>query len=272
MTPSYRQKRNPTIDDFHFPIGLPTAEDLPCSDDTPVDNEIQTLLPTLLYTILADLWRDQERNWLFSIDMGLYYSPDQPAISPDGMLTLGIAPAPSENLRSSYVLWEEKVLPLFVLEIISKTPGQERTRKRDIYESIGILYYLVYAPLAKPQKSFQLYKLVAGEYILQNTGSANAVIPHWMPEIGLGIGAERRTVDGIEREWLFWYNEFGERHLTPGDRADIADQKANLEAQRANLEAQRADQEAQARRLAEQTTAALRQRLRELGINPDIEI
>jgi hypothetical protein len=27
-----------------------------------------------------------------------------------------------------------------------------------------------------------------------------------MAEIGLGIGAERRLVDGIEREWLFWYD------------------------------------------------------------------
>ncbi len=39
--------------------------------------------------------------------------------------------------------------------------------------------------------------------------------------------------------------------------------------QRANLEAQRADQEAQARRQAEQATEALRQRLREVGIDPN---
>jgi hypothetical protein len=31
------KKRNPTIEDFTFPDGLPTAEDLPCSDDMPVD-------------------------------------------------------------------------------------------------------------------------------------------------------------------------------------------------------------------------------------------
>jgi hypothetical protein len=59
---------------------------------------------------------------------------------------------------------------------------------------------LVYALLAKPQKRFQLYKLVAGAYALQDTGPANTIMPYWMPEVGLGIGAERRTIDDIDRE------------------------------------------------------------------------
>ena len=42
------RKRNPTIEDFNFPDGLPTAEDLPDSDDTPVDSELQELIPGLL--------------------------------------------------------------------------------------------------------------------------------------------------------------------------------------------------------------------------------
>jgi hypothetical protein len=42
------KKRNPTIEDFNFPDGLPTAEDLPCSDDKPVDSELQELIPGLL--------------------------------------------------------------------------------------------------------------------------------------------------------------------------------------------------------------------------------
>jgi hypothetical protein len=41
------KKRNPTIEDFNFPDGLPTADDLPDSDDTPVDSELQELIPGL---------------------------------------------------------------------------------------------------------------------------------------------------------------------------------------------------------------------------------
>jgi hypothetical protein len=34
------KKRNPTIEDFKFRDGLPTAEELPDSDDKPVESEL----------------------------------------------------------------------------------------------------------------------------------------------------------------------------------------------------------------------------------------
>lgn len=279
MTSSPLRKRNPVIADFHFPPGLPTADDLPCSDGKPVDSELQNLLPNLLQVILSDLWRARPRDWLFSVDMGFYYEPGKGAVAPDGMLSLGIAPSPSAKLRLSYLLWVEKVLPLFVLEVVSKTPGRERTNKKDIYESTGILYYLVYAPLEEPPQRFELYKLVAGQYVLQTSAGTPA---YWMPEIGLGIGAEQRSVGGIEREWLFWYDEAGLRYPTPSDRANLEAQRARLEAQRADQAEQektvadqradqadqRADQADQRAALAEQQAAILRQKLRDLGIDP----
>ncbi len=66
------QKRNPTIKDFKFRDGLPTAEELPDSDGKPVDSELQEWIPGLLKAILLDVWDDRP-NWLFSIDMGFYY-------------------------------------------------------------------------------------------------------------------------------------------------------------------------------------------------------
>ena len=77
------QKRNPTIEDFKFRDGLPSAEELPDSDGKPVDSELQELIPGLLKAILLDLW-DERPNWLFSIDMGFYYHPDKPAIKLSG--------------------------------------------------------------------------------------------------------------------------------------------------------------------------------------------
>jgi hypothetical protein len=257
-------KRNPTIEDFHFPEGLPTAADLPFSDDKPVDKEwsrrfpparefrsiLQELLPGLLKAILIELWQERT-DWLFGIDLGFYYRPHTPAIAPDGMLCLGVKENTDENFRLSYVLWQEKVLPLFTVEIVSKTPGGERTKKMDIYESVGILYYLVYAPLLKRKTRFQLYKLIEGKYVLQSDGKQ----PYWMPEIGLGIGVERITYINQEREWLLWYNEEGVRYLTPTERLAAERQRAEAEKQRAEL--------------VEQDNKNLRQRLRELGIDPD---
>ncbi len=36
----------------------------------------------------------------------------------------------------------------------------------------------------------------------------------WMPEIGLGIGRERGTYQGLTREWLYWYDENNNRYQT----------------------------------------------------------
>jgi hypothetical protein len=277
-TESETGKRNPTIEDFHFPDGLPTANDLPFSDDQPVDSILQELLPGLLKAILIELWQERT-DWLFGIDLGFYYRPDMPAIAPDGMLCLGIKEDNSENFRPSYVLWQEKVLPIFTLEVVSKTPGGERSKKMDIYESMGILYYLVYAPLLKKKVRFQLYKLVKGKYVLQSDGKQ----PYWMPEVGLGIGVERIRYVGGEREWLLWYNEQEVRYPTPTERvaieqqraelerqrSELAEQRAEAEKQRSELAEQRAEVEKQRAEMAEQDNQALRQRLRELGIDPD---
>ncbi len=237
------KKRNPTIEDFKFRDGLPSAEELPDSDGKPVDSELQELIPGLLKAILLDLW-DDKTNWLFGIDMGFYYHPDKPAIAPDGLLSLGVEDIEDECLRSSYVLWDEKVIPLFALEIVSKTAGKEQTKKFEIYQSIGILYYLVYAPLRKRKARFQLYKLIDGEYVLESNGQQ----PYWMPEIGLAIGAEQRLYRRSQREWLFWYDRNNLRYPTPTERAEAA-----IAAQTAT----------------ERENVMLRQRLRDLGIDPD---
>lgn len=59
---------------------LPSAEDLPDSDDTPVDNELQDLIPGLLKAILALVWASR-MDWFFGVDMGIYYNPDKPAVA-----------------------------------------------------------------------------------------------------------------------------------------------------------------------------------------------
>ncbi|MCY7366601.1 MAG: Uma2 family endonuclease [Chamaesiphon sp.] len=265
------KKRNPTIEDFKFRDGLPSAEELPDSDGKAVDSELQELIPGLLKAILIDLWDDRS-NWLFSIDMGFYYHPDQPVIAPDGLLSLGVEDIEDECLRSSYVLWDEQVIPLFALEIVSKTPGKEQTKKFEIYRSIGILYYLVYAPLRKRKTKFQLYKLIDGDYVLQSEGQQ----PYWMPEIGLAIGAERRIYQRSQREWLYWYDQNSLRYQTPTERAKAASQRAQAESQRAEVESERAQAESERANLAiaaqtavERENIVLRQRLRDLGIDPD---
>jgi hypothetical protein len=41
---------------------LPSSAELPDSDDTPVDNEQQILIPNLLLAILALIWQEVRRR------------------------------------------------------------------------------------------------------------------------------------------------------------------------------------------------------------------
>ncbi|MEH1854401.1 MAG: Uma2 family endonuclease [Nostoc sp.] len=185
---------------------LPSSAELPDSDDTPVDNELQILIPNLLLAILASIWHNRD-DWFFGINMGIYYTPLQPAIVPDGFLSLGVERFVGENGRSSYVFWEEEgITPILALEVVSQTYNGEYEQKKIDYAQLGILYYVIYAPT---RLRLEVYRLVEGKYILQLGDKI------WMPEIGLGIGREQGTYQGRTREWLFWYDQDGNRYQTP---------------------------------------------------------
>src|SRR4028118_1171010 len=148
---------------------LPTAEELPDSDDTPVDNELQILIPILLRAILV-LNRADRMDWFLGINMGVYYDPDQPAIVPDSFLSLGVERfKQGGKLRLSYVLWQENnIVPQWVLEIVSKTPGGEYDDLMVKYAQIGVLYYVIYNhdySTRDKHERFEVYRLVNGAYV-----------------------------------------------------------------------------------------------------------
>ena len=205
---------------YELPRYLPTADELPCSDDTPVDNELQEIIPSLLKSILQMLWKGR-MDWFFGIDMGLYYDPEQPPIVPDGFLSLNVERHYDEELRLSYLLWEEEIPPILVLEVVSTAPGGEYTTKLDKYARIGVLYYVIYNPKRRRKAKLEIYRLVNDKYELQISN------PLWMPEIGLGIGSERASHDDLTREWLYWYDENNHRYPTPVERAELADKRAD---------------------------------------------
>ncbi|ACB50586.1 unknown [Crocosphaera subtropica ATCC 51142] len=221
---------------------LPSAEDLPDSDDTPVDNELQDLIPHVLKDILALIW-EERMDWYFGVDMGIYYDPENPTevIVPDGFLSLGVPRIIDSDLRLSYVLWDELVIPTMILEVVSQTRRGEYTQKKEDYAKMGVLYYVIYNPLRKRKARLEVYQLNNGEYELL------AGEPVWLSEIDLGIGREIGVYQGVEREWLYWYDRQGKRYLTSHEKAREAQQEALQAQERAKL---------------------LEERLRSLGIDP----
>jgi Putative restriction endonuclease len=188
--------------------------------------------------------------------MGIYHTTGVShlvPVIPDGFLSLDVERRKAGKSRFSYAVWEEKeIVPKFVLEVVSKTPGDEYDGKLDIYAKLGVLYYVIYNPQfwrRDQHQPFEVYKLIDREYILQ-IGE-----PFWMPEVGLGIGRSQYISGTIQREVLYWYDENGTRYLTSEEVAQSERQQRQLAEQQIEIEQQ------QRERLAA--------KLRELGINPD---
>ena len=203
---------------YNLPRYLPSADELPDSDETPVDNELQELIPGLLKAILLILWAER-MDWFFGIDMGIYYHPEKAPIVPDGFLSLGVERFYDEELRPSYVLWDENVVPTLVLQVVSKKYRKEYSTKLEEYQALGVLYYIIYSSRRRRKPRLEVHKLVNGKYELESGH------PVWMPEIGLGIGCERGNYSGVTREWLYWYDAEGKRYLTPEEQVNRLAQK-----------------------------------------------
>jgi Uma2 family endonuclease len=210
--------------------------------------ELQHLVPGLLEAILAIIW-SEKMDWFFGVDMGIYVHPEKSPIVPDGFLSIGVPRIIDQNLRLSYVLWEEEKFPIMVLEIVSETRRGEYTTKKKEYVKLGILYYVIYNPLRKRKPRLEVHKLVGNEYELQ-TGE-----PYWFEELSLGIGREMGSYQGITREWLYWYDDQGQRYLTPEERILTSQQQA-IEAKKQAIE-------------AKMRVNRLEKYLRSLGIDPD---
>jgi Uma2 family endonuclease len=266
-------------------LQLPTSEELPDSDDTPVDNENQNTIPNWLIAILEQIWGDRQ-DWFFGVDMGIYDRKAQlkraPAVIPDGFLSVGVQRHKREGKgRLSYVLQEEnEIVPILALEFVSKTYGQEYGEKMRDYAKLGVKYYVIYNPeysRRHKHEPFEVYQLIRGQYQLQKGE------PFWIPEIELGIGRVRGELGGITREWLAWHNQEGRPYPLPQElirqlegqlmheqlRVAQIEQALLQEQQRAQQERQRAQQERQRTQQERQRAEQLLEKLRQLGVNID---
>lgn len=106
---------------------LPTMYDLPSEnpEEPGLPDEFHTLQPQLLSrTCRSPRWSPQ---WMFAgADINLYYDVRHPRWykRPDWFLVTGVPRLYDENdLRLSYVIWQEGIAPLVVVELLS--PGTE---------------------------------------------------------------------------------------------------------------------------------------------------
>lgn len=243
---------------------LPTMYDLPTEnpEESGLPDDFHFLQPLLLYLTF------QPTNWnpelvYSAADLNLYYDVQHPQWykRPDWFGVVGVPKLyEGQDLRWSYVTWQERVNPFVVVELLS--PGTEAEdlgqtdselnkppTKWEVYERIlRVPYYIVFS---RYTNEIQGFCLVGGHYELMN--STNGCLR--MPELGLGLGLWEGSFRDIERLWLRWFTLEGRLIPVPEEEAIAATKRASI----AEKEA------AEARTRAEQ----LAERLRQLGVNPD---
>jgi Uma2 family endonuclease len=261
-------------------IALPTMYDLPSEDpeEPGLPDEFHGLQPQLLKRTLQ-LSNYSQQEIFSALDMNLYYDPNHTSWykRPDWFLVVGVSRLyKGFDARSSYVLWDEKVSPILVIEFLS--PGTESEDlgrfaikppiskpgkppcKFDVYESIvKIQNYIVYD---EETQQLRYFRLVNGRYQEQLLAKNNPLL--WIPELDLGLGIWHDRFDELPQAWLRWCDRGGNFCLT-----DTEQERENTQRERENTQREReARQQAQAeKQIAEEQLVQTVKRLFDRGMS-----
>lgn len=273
---------NPSIPQSDPPLSprltLPTMYDLPSEDpeEPGLPDEYHVYQPQLLRSTFKPVDIDPEEIFI-GTDLNLYYDVrhHQWYKRPDWFAVVGVSRLyDRQDLRLSYVIWQEQISPLVVVELLS--PGTEnedlgRTirqpekppTKWEVYEGIlRVPYYIVFSRYTNHLEAF---RLIGGQYEPVEVTESGLFIP----QLGLSLRLWVGSYENIYRLWLRWFSASGELILTPSEQTIQAQQQA-IQAQQQTIQAQQqAIQAQQQARLAEEKAERLAAKLRELNIDPE---
>jgi Uma2 family endonuclease len=221
--------------------------DLPSEDseEPGLPDEFHLLQPELLHQTFQPPNYETEEIFTAS-DLNLYYDPRHPQWykRPDWFGVWGVSRLyEQQDLRLSYVIWQEGVAPLVVIELLS--PGTEKEdlgrtlrdasqppNKWTVYEQIlRIPYYFVFNRYTDELQAFGLVQESYCPLPIDGLGV-------WLEKAQLGLGLCRGKYQGIDRLWLRWYDSQQNWILAPTEQEA---RRAEEEAQRAEKETQRAN-------------------------------
>lgn len=276
------------------PLCTLTMYDLPSEDpeEPGLPDEFHCLQPQLLARTLRLVGAIASQVFSAS-DLNLYYDPLHPLWHkrPDWFLVVGVPRLyQSRDLRDSYVIWDEQVSPLLVVEFLSpgteaedlgrfyegktvaKSPQKKAAKNRQnltvagpdaeakpqppakfvVYEEIlKVLNYVVYD---RRNQSLRHFRLINGRYQEQELDLHNPRL--WIPELALGLGLWEGVFEGVDHTWLRWCDREGDWCLTDTEQERTAKEQERTakEQERTAKEQERTAKEQE--RMAKEAVAA----------------
>lgn len=249
---------------------LPTMYDLPSEDpeEPGLPDEYHLWQAELLSQTFCPPSYPAEQIFVAS-DLNLYYDPRHTGWykRPDWFAVVGVSRLyQGQDLRLSYVFWQEGVRPIVVIELLSpgtqdedlgrREPQGKQPGKWKVYEQIlGVPYYITFNRYNNDE--LQAFQLAGNRYQAMELLSGRL----WIPDLEMGLALWQGEYRGALRQWLRWYDAQGNWIPTEAERTQQAQQ-------RAEQAEQQVEQERQQRELAQRQVEELAQRLRDLGLEP----
>ena len=265
----------------------PVWETMPTMYDLPSENPEEPGLPDEFHDFQPQLLRETCKSPSYSreemfigTDLNLYYDGRHTLWykRPDWFLVLGVTPAQQQQqMRWSYVVWQEVIAPFLVVELLSQGTESEDLgqtlrvankppTKWQAYEQyLRIPYYVVFD---RRENLLRVFQLNGTKYQAVELAEPK----FWFPELNLGLGVWQGEYQGTEGLWLRWYDADGTWAATFEERAEEESQRAEQESQRAEQESQRAEQESQRADKERLRAERLAEKLRSLGVDLDEDI
>lgn len=210
---------------------LPTMYDLPSEEvgEPGLPDHFHPLQAQFLDETFQPQTYPSER--VFSaMDLNIYYDEDNTRRykRPDWFGVVGVPWLYEErDLRMSYVIWQERVNPFIIVELLSPSTqaqdlGQveadtdEIPTKWEVYEQyLQVPYYVVYN---REQNHFRVFHLENNRY--QELEITNNQF--WFEELGIGLRLWQGSYKRAERLWLRFCDASGELIPTEAERAEQA--------------------------------------------------